>query len=561
MNNEITLTGNDLTTEQVVQIASDGVKVKIETDAKIRVLKSHNLLIEAACQGFDIYGFTNSVGAKKNIKVLNGYNCKWGSEDTLSDEAIKYSKEFNKRILLSHNVNVGEELDEEVVRAMMVARLNTMIKGLTGANPDVIEMFKDFLNIGIHPVAYSKGSTGMSDITVLPTIGLAMTGSEDIEVYYCGKRMSAKKALNEACLKPIEPFAKDALSILSSNSYSAGIASITLHKMEHLMDMADIVFALSLEGLNGNIVPLIKEVQEIRPFKGQNDAAKKIITYLKGSYLWDEIITTDEEKYKYKIRSLQDPLSFRDVSQVHGSVCGIMGTIRKKIKIQLNSSDDNPAVLVNVFPDKDFASTQIAKYVVMGNSKGNKVPKGMIVPTANYDPLYWVLDFEALGIALSHLSKISIARIFNFGSPAVTNLNKFLAPDSESYGFGILQNTCLSIYTEIRNLSNPSSVDFLDVAGNIEDDATNAPFVIHQIDSIINNLYYLLGIELFNAAQAVDLRTKCANEQQDFGFVKLGVLTDALHKTYRKEVPYVDKDRSYNIDIIKSHKFLKAYSI
>lgn len=563
MNETITLTGNDLTTEQVVQIARDRTKVKIEAEAKIRVLKSHNLLIEAACQGFDIYGFTNSVGAKRNIKVLNAYNCKGCSDNTLSDEAMKYSKEFNKRILLSHNVNVGSELDEEIIRAMMVARLNTMLKGITGANPNVVEMFKDFLNKGIHPLTYSKGSTGMSDITVLPTIGIAMTGSDDLEVYYGEKRMSAKKALSKAGLIPIEPFAKDALSILSSNSYSAGIAAITLCKMEHLMDIADIVFALSLEGVNGNIVPLITQAQVIRPYKSQNDVAEKIVSYLKGSYLWDEVNTTDEEKYKYKIRSLQDPLSFRDVSQVHGSVRGIMGTIREKIKIQLNSSDDNPAVLVGIFPDKDATSTQIAKYVVMGNSKGKgkKNPKGMIIPTANYDPLYWVLDFEALGIALSHLSKISIARVFNFGSPAITNLNQFLAPDSDSYGFGILQNTCLSIYTEIRSLSNPSSVDFLDVAGNIEDDATNAPFVIHQIDSIIDNLYYLLGIELFNAAQAVDLRAKCANEQNDFGFVKLGVNTNILHKAYRKEVPYVDKDRSYNIDIIKSHKFLKSYKI
>ncbi len=561
MNNRITLTGNDLTPEQVVLVARDKIEVDIDPEAKIRVVRSHKLLSEAACQGFEIYGFTNSVGAKKNVTVLKANICKSDDGDTLSDEAMVRSKEFNERILLAHNANIGTELDEEIVRAMMVARLNTMLNGVTGCSPDVVDMFKEFLNRGIHPVTYSKGSTGMSDITILPTIGLAMMGNDKVEVDYSGKRMSAKKTLNEAELTPIQPFAKDSLSILSSNSYSTGNAAITLYKMEHLMYIADIVFALSLEGLNGNITPLIKEAQEIRPYKGQNDAAEKIISYLKGSYLWDAVDVKDEERYKYKIRSLQDPLSFRDVSQVHGSVRYIMGTIRKKLGVQLNSSDDNPAVLVDVFPDKASTSTQVAKYVITGNSKGDKVPKGMIIPTANYDPLYWVLDFEALGIALSHLSKISSARTINLGSPTVTNLNQFLAPDSESYGFGILQNTCLSINTEIRSLSNPTSVDFLDVAGNIEDDATNAPFIIHQIESIIDNLYYLLGIELFNAAQAVDLRTKCAEEQNDFGFVKLGLFSNDLHKSYRKEVPYVDKDRSYNIDIIKSYKFLKSYSI
>ncbi len=560
LSKKIILTGSDLTIEKVVKIAKDRVKVTIHNEAEKRVSKAYNLLIVAACQGSEIYGLTNSVGAKRDVKVLRGNICENGC-DKLNDETIARSKEFNERILYAHNTNVGSELSEDIIRALMLARVNTMLKGITACNPNVVNMFVEFLNSGIHPVIYSKGSTGLSDINILPTIGLAMMGKSDVEVFYKENRMNAKTALEEAKLTPIEPYAKDGLSILSSNSYSAGMGSIVLYRIEKLLNMADIVFALSLEGLNGNIAPLIKEVQDIRPYKGQNISANKISNYLAGSYLWNKIDSLDNDKNRYKMRSLQDPLSFRDASQVHGAVRDIIESLKEKIEIQLNSSDDNPAVLVDVLPDINSTSTQVKDYIVIEDTKDNNSLRGMIVPTANNEPIYWVLYFETLGIALCHLSKISCGRIINLGSSELTSLNRFLAPDENSYGFGILQNTCLSLNTEIRSLCNPSSVDFLDVVGSFEDDATNAPFVVHQIDKIIDNLYYILGIELFHAAQAVDLRKNCAKEQNDENFIKLGSFTNTLYEAYRQEVPYVNKDRSYNIDIITSYKFLQSYII
>ncbi len=557
---KIILTGSALTIDQVALIAKDRIKVEVDGEAKIRVSKAYDLLIVAACQGCEIYGVTNSVGAKKDVKVLNGNLSKKGG-NKLNDDAIANSKAFNERILYAHNTNVGPELSENVVRAMMLARVNTMLNGITACNPNVVDMFAEFLNREIHPVIYSKGSTGVADINILSAIGLAMMGKPNIDVFYKGNRMNAGMALEEAGLTPLEPFAKDGLSILSSNSYSAGMAALVLRRVEKLLNRADIVFALSLEGLNGNIAPLIKEAQDIRPYKGQNISAGQIRGYLAGSYLWDKIDSKDNDKRGYKKRSLQDPLSFRDASQVHGAVFDIIESLKEKIEIQLNSSDDNPAVLVDTLPDGNSASTQVEDYIVIEDADDKDCLRGMITPTANYEPISWVLYFETLGISLCHLSKISSSRIMTLGSSEQTGLRKFLAPDENSYGLGILQNTCLSLHTEIRSLSNPSSIDFIDVAGSVEDVGTNAPYVVHQVNKIIDNLYYILGIELFHAAQSIDLRKNYATEQNDDGFVQLGSFTNTLYESYRKEVPYVDKDRSYNIDIRKSRKFLKSYNI
>jgi histidine ammonia-lyase len=468
------------------------------------------------------------VGLNKDVVLFRG--------DTLNPEARRASEQFNKNLLRSHSAGVGPELNEETVRATLLARLNTMLFGATGCHPDVVALYLEFLNRGIHPVLPSRGSAGVADITILPHIGLAMMGEG--EVIFKGKRMSASEALKEAGLKPIAPFAKDALSILSSNAYAAGRAALVIHDVERLLEVADLVYSLSLEGLNGNMAPLLPPAQRVRPYTGQGETARRIRESLEGSYLWQP----------HDDRTLQDPLSFRDFSQVHGAVRDVLAFLKGQVTIQLNSSDDNPAVILDSAPEEGRAEQTLRYHV-----QSEKV-SGMVVPTANFEPMAWVLGFEAVGIALSHVSNMSCYRLIKLDTSTFTKLPRFLSPENSTYGLGILENTSTSLNAEIRHLSNPVSADYFARAGEIEDRATNSALVVDHVARIIDNLYYILGMELFHAAQAVDLRRRASPH------LALGRATKAIYEAYRKAVPFLDKDRNLSIDIERSHNFLLAWN-
>lgn len=183
----------------------------------------------------------------------------------------------------------GAPASKAVVRAAMAIRLNAMLIGHTGVQPQVVRGLRAFLNHDITPVVPSKGTVGEADIDILAHIGLALMGEG--KVTYRGRTRSAAAALGEAGLKPIVPFAKDALSIFSSNAYSAAIAVLAAHDAGHLLERARWVFGLSLEGLNGNVAPFLAAVQNVRAFPGQTRAAAAIRRDLRGSYLWSPSLT------------------------------------------------------------------------------------------------------------------------------------------------------------------------------------------------------------------------------------------------------------------------------
>lgn len=457
-------------------------------------------------------------------------------EGELDPEVRKISEKFNKNLLYSHCAGVAPEVPEEVVRASMLARINTMLLGRTGVQPKVVQMFLEFLNRRIHPILPARGSIGEGDITILAHIGLAMIGEG--EVIFDGTRMKASEALEKAGLEALVPFAKDALSILSSNAYSAGMGALVIHDAEQLLETAELVSTLSLEGLNGNVAPLLASVQDIRPYKGQNDSAQRMRQYLQGSYLWQP----DEN------RALQDPLSFRTASQIYGITHDYLEFLKQQILIQLNSSDDNPAVILNISPKED-ASEQVKSYYVREDKLF-----GAVIPTANFEPISWVLGFQALGNSLRHVSSNSVQRMTRLDTEYITGLSRFLSPDKTTIAFGTIQKTYVALDAEIRALSNPVSADAYPVAGGIEDHASNGPLVVERVARIVDNLRYIVGMELMHAAQAIDLRKRNSPN------LKLGHITRVVYDAFRKEVPFLDRDRTLTYDIKKCYMFIKYHT-
>lgn len=523
----ILLTGHDLTIENVVAVARQHVAVVVDSKALTQVEKSHQLLLLAAAQDIPVYGLNRGVGLNKDKTIFKG--------SVLTPTARKLSEQFNLQDLHATSAAIGAPAAHDVVRAAMLARLNTLLLGNAGVQPQVITMFVDFLNKDITPVFPSGGSMGEADITILSHIGLAMTGEG--EVFYKHKRMSASSALKLAGLQPLHPYAKDALSIFSSNAYTAGMGALVTYDLEKLLNKYDLLVSLSLEGLNGNIAPFLEPVHAIRPYPGQGFSAQQILNNLHGSYLFE----------LSKNRALQDPLSFRTASQVNGAVRDILQVLKQNLTIQLNSSDDNPAVILGISPSKNATPQEKAYYV------NNKELAGAIIPTANFEPISWVLNFEELNIALSHLSANSVQRTIKLSGTHFTHLSRFLSPDETTIAFGAIQKPLLYLNTIIQQNSIPVSVISYPVAGEIEDTATNSLLVVMHTHKIIHNLYQVMGFELIHASQAVDLRKIQTPD------LKLGDKTAVFFADFRKQVTFLQHDRILTPDIEKAHQFICTY--
>lgn len=522
----LVLNGNNLTPSDVLQVARKDAKVSISDAALKRLQTAYELLLLAAKNGQAIYGLTQGVGLNKDQTLVD-------ASGNLSQEVIRRSQEFNRGLIYAHSAGAGPQMSKDVVRAIMAVRLNSILFGSTGVQPKVAELYRDFLNNDIVPVIPSRGSVGQADITLITHIGLAMIGEG--EVYYQDKKMPASLALKMTGLEPLVPFGKDSLSILSSNAYSAALGALAVAELEHALKMSKLIFALSLEAVNGNIEPFLEDANKIRPFLDANQVSKDIREMLSGSYLWE----------KSEERALQDPLSYRTGAYILGAGEHSLKELQAQLKIQLNSSDDNPAVVLDVVP----ASTRYEETSHYVNEGGIR---GAVIPTANFSPLPWVISFQEAAIALSYLSNASAQRTIKLGDPHFTQLSRFLGTENTVHAYGAIQKTFVSLAIENQELAAPI-IDNFAIAGNIEDVSTNAPRTVHRVRTQIDTLYYILGIEMMHAGQAIDLRL------QKNPNLKLSKVTKDFWEQYRQVVPFMKSDRVLTYDIEKSYSFLKAY--
>lgn len=489
----VVLDGKSLTFDKVERIAKYGAEVSLDPSAEAVVERAHRALADLAAKDIPIYGLNRGVGVNKDRLI-----------------SADFFEAYNRNLIYSHSSGVEPIADDEQIRAIMAVRLNTLLCGGAGVQPAVVQMYRDMLNKGVHPVLPLRGSVGAADITLLSHIGLAMIGEG--EVRYGGEVMPAEGALAEAGLAKLRLGPKDGLAIVSSNALSAGTGALVLSECRKLLETADTVYALSLEAFRGSMDPLDEAVYRVRPFEGASESAATVRRLLHGGDLKDTDTT----------ERIQDPLSFRSACQVHGAARDALAYSEKQLLIQLNSSDDNPCLLAD---------------------------EGRIVPNSNFDVTTWAVAFEMLSIALSHVSKISCYRSIKLGTPSFTGLARFLSPDPDkAIGFGTIQKTFTSLDAEIRQLSNPVSADYFSLSGDMEDHASNAPLAVRKTGEIIRLLYYILGIEAMHAAQAVDLRNG----------LRLGEGTQKAYAAVRSAVPYLSADRPLTPDIEAMAKLLKT---
>jgi histidine ammonia-lyase len=527
----IELGSGQLTIEQVVEVARQQTRVSVSPGAMERVGRGYDLALEAALQNVPIYGLTVGVGLNKDRPIFKEVN----SRRILSEEVLDVSRQFNLNSLRSHAGALGEPMPAEVVRAAMLIRLNTMLSGACGAQRDVAQRYIDFLNKGVVPVVPSTGTVGEADITLAAHIGLVMVG--EWEAFYQGRRVGGAEALQAAGIQPLRPVGKDFLCIISNNDLVVGDAALGVHDAEQYLQRAATVFALSLEGLNGNVAPFLDATTKVRPFPGLVEAAGLIRDSLAGSSLW----TASKE------RKLQDPLSYRDMAYTLGNALCAVQNAKRMVAIGINHTEDNPMVALDVTTTEHPGSSQAESYLVHGEKNG------AIYPTANFEPLPIVAAVEQLSLALGTLSDASTMNILRLVEPESSHLSRFLAgPNNpEGHAFGAIQKSFVALNTINRTLAMPVSLDSVAIAGNVEDRATHSQLAVSHMRQLVGNLYELSSFQLLHAAQAVDLRK---------GFT-MGERTRKMHAAYRNVVAFVEKDRIFTSDIQRGVELLRNWPV
>ena len=400
----VILTGRDLTIDQVIDVARHGAKVKLSPEAKQRTAEAYGLLLQAQLEGVVMYGFNRNYGSGRGVVSLEG--------DPLTPEnKAKLEQRQLERFRSKPEGGYGPEVaDEDVVRAMMVVRANNM--SFEFASPQLTQMLQDLINSRITPVVQSRGTPGEADLDQMGQVGGAMVGVG--EAYYRGARMPAAEALRRAGLKPLQPFAGDDYALESTNAYATGLAALLVADARAVLEWADLIYAMDLEGMNSSITPLSLPVQVSRPHPWLNWQAARVLDMLKGSYLF-----ADDTK-----RILQDPESLRASAIRQGSAWLAWGHLRDAVLFQMNSSDHNPTVLVGMTPKDswELSTPQMMQYHVKGGKYSNGKP-GFIVSSANWDPYPLANELEAFTIALTNMDVAVEQRMQRFAEPFITGVS------------------------------------------------------------------------------------------------------------------------------------------
>lgn len=487
----VVMTGKTLTVEQVVAIARDGARVRLSDAATRRSADAYGLLIEAAAEGVPVYWFNRGDGANRQVDIFTG--------DPLSpaNEAMLTAREL---AIFKRGAAAGfppEVDDEEIVRATMAIRVNTM--SFEAASPQLTAMLIALLNHRITPVVYARGSVGEGDLVPLGNIGATMVGAGD--AYYRGKRMTAAQALRAAGLAPLRPGVADDSALTPTNAYAAAIATLAVYDAKRALEWADVAYAMDLLGMNSSVTPIASGVQANRPIRPIVAEAARISSLLRGSYLYN----ADPN------RIIQDPESLRASVQRQGAAWDAWTRLHASLLQQINSSDHNPAVLVGASPSDgwDMRTPQMMQFYVKGGARSHG-QHGYVLSDANWDPYPLANDIEAFSLALANMDVAVSQRVRRFRSPFFTVvsagdvLGRIAYPpvqDYSEYLSGDLEHEVNVALDPVHPTGQALIGDVEDLQGEGDLKATHARQMVEATDG-------LLALDLLNGAYWIDVRAK-----------------------------------------------------
>ncbi len=485
MSRQIVLTGEDLTLSDVWAAAVEGSAAGLADPARERMAAARELV--DGVHGEHTYGINTGFGKFVSAHIPE-----------------ELAEELQLRLLRSHACGVGEPYPDDVVRAAMLLRANTLAKGFSGAHVSTVELLIECLNRGVLPYVPARGSVGASgDLAPLAHLALPLVGEGRATVG--AELLPGADALRAVGLEPIRLASKEGLSLVNGTQFMSAMASLGAVRARRLAATADLACALSLEALQGSRTSFLPAVHRARPLKGQQEAAANVWRLLEGSAIIESHRWCDK---------VQDAYALRCAPQVHGASRDLLDYVEATVTVELNAATDNPLVLVE---------------------------DGIIVSAGNFhgQPLAFALD--ALAIAVAELASISERRVERLVNPMLSDgLPPFLVEEGGlNSGFMIPQYVAAALVSENKVLAHPASVDSIPTSAGQEDHVSMGNAAGLKALRVLDNAERTLAIELLAGAQAIEFLAP----------LYPGEGVRAVHDAVRALSPRLTEDRSLSTDI------------
>ena len=524
----IRLDGHSLTRAQLVAVAR-GAPVELDPDALRLVARAAGFLAEQVRREEPIYGVSTGFGSNAD-KLLGAHHLRSGPGQHESLHA-----ELQRNLIVTHAVCVGEPFAADVVRAMLCIRINTLLRGHSGIRVETLQALAAMLNAGIVPVVPQLGSVGASgDLAPLSHLAIVLLGGG--EAFVDGERLPGAEALRRRGLEPVTLSYKEGLALNNGTAQMLATGVLALQKLEDLLDAADLAAAMTLDAFAGRLGAFAEDVHALRPHPGQVQVAGNLRRLLDGSTLadipyhlvprfrpwlpgawhtpqaqalrfdigWDWVPLDQRhgrEKFYRRFRPFrggkkhqpQDSYSLRCIPQVHGAVRDALQQAQRVFDIELNAVTDNPLV----FPDRQ------ADHV-----------EQQVVSAGHFHGMPLALAMSYVKAAIPVLAAISERRLNKLVDPATSDgLPAFLIgnEDGTESGHMIVQYTAAAIVNDLASRAHPASVFSIPTSANAEDHVSMGANEARHVLAMVDDLGKVIGLELYTAAQALDLRRDMIN--------------------------------------------------
>ncbi|WP_353243204.1 histidine ammonia-lyase [Providencia sp.] len=502
---KLTIHPGKMTLDELRIVFQQTVTVSLDKRAQAAIEKSVATVNKIIAEDKTAYGINTGFGLLANTRI-----------------ATKDLQSLQRSIVMSHAAGVGDPLDDELVRLIMVLKINSLARGFSGIRLEVINALIALVNAQVYPFIPAKGSVGASgDLAPLAHMSLILLGEG--KARFEGKWISAKKALEKAGLSPLKLEAKEGLALLNGTQTSTAFALKGLFEAEKLLLSGIVCGALSVEATLGSRKPFDPRVQEVRGQKGQIDVAAMFREILSPT---SELAKSHENCIK-----VQDPYSLRCQPQVMGACLTQIRQAAEVILIESNAVSDNPLVFTD---------------------------NGDIISGGNFHAEPVAMASDNIALALAEIGALSERRIALLMDTHMSQLPPFLVNNGGvNSGFMIAQVTAAALASENKALAHPSSVDSLPTSANQEDHVSMAPAAGRRLWEMAKNVTGILAIEWLSACQGMDFREG----------LKSSEALETARKTLRDQVAYYDKDRYFAPDIeaainlINQHKLSTLFTI
>lgn len=494
------LNGSNLTNELAKNIIDNSVQIELTPAAKKNINRSRKVIEDWIKNDEVIYGVTTGFGEFKDVKIPQ-----------------KDVEQLQHNLIISHSAGVGEPLPKNIVRLMLLLRINSLAKGFSGVRLELVEHLIRIFNKGIVAYIPSQGSVGSSgDLAPLSHLASLVIGEG--YAYSGNEVLPSKSVLQKNGLKPFKLSAKEGLAMINGTQMMSAFAVEILARAKRLSKLADISGALSIEALRGSDNAFSDKLQRVRPHKGQINTASNFRKLLKNSEIRSSHIDCDK---------VQDAYSLRCMPQVHGAVKDTIEYVNGIIETEINSATDNPLI---------FADTK--EHIEGGNFHG--------------EPVALAMDF--LKIALSELGNISERRTARLVDGSLSGLPRFLTSKGGlNSGLMIAQYTAAALVSENKVLCHPASVDSIPTSANQEDHNSLGSISARKCFEVLNNTEKIISIEFLASCQGIDFLKplKCGNG------------TGAAYSQVRNKVKHISDDVVMNdhiesvCDVIFSGSFIE----